>query len=277
MTKSQGDHYATNRDLWLCLARAFAPPAGGPFYDSFTNDLPEDLAAIGEEIGLNIGVELDGFMAEVRRLPDAVEIQRLYAALFVTPPAPVFMNTGIYLDGAFLGPSELDLNAWYSRHGYERHPGFHDLNDHTAVQFEFVALLYDKAAKAAFSNEDMDALAYATEAERFLNAYPKRWSTPFLQSLETACLARSLCSVYVHLAKIAWLAIEHALNRGTARVELDAAADFPAGSSRGVGALTAEDLAEIAVHLEAASLDYSHIRALPEWREEAFAIRKARM
>lgn len=273
MTKSLGERYASKRDLWLCLARAFAPPAGGNYHAAFVRDLPDDLSAIGEEIGLNVVADLDGFAEAARRLPDALEIQRSYAALFVTPPASVFMKTAIYLDGAFLGQSEIDINTWYARHGFERHAEFHDLNDHAAVQFEFVALLFDKAAKAALANEDMDALAYAAEADRFLNAFPKRWMTAFLQALAQAVSRDERGAAYLHLARIAWLALEQAIAESPIRSE-SAATAFPDRSSRGLGPLTAEDLAEIALRLEAAGLDHSHIRALPEWRDEVLASRR---
>jgi TorA maturation chaperone TorD len=275
MTKSLGERYASKRDLWQCLARAFAPPAGGDYHAAFVRDLPDDLAAISEEIGLNVVADLDGFAEAARQLPDALEIQRSYAALFVTPPTPVFMNTAIYLDGAFLGQSEIDLGVWYARHGYERHAEFHDLNDHAAVQFEFVALLFDKAAKAALANDDMEALAYAAEAERFLNAYPKRWMTAFLQALAQAVSRDERGAAYLYLARIAWLAIEQAIAESPIRAETAGTA-FPDGSSRGLGPLTADDLAEIALRLEAAGLDYTHVMAFPEWRDEALATRRER-
>lgn len=274
MTRSLGERFASKRDLWLCLARAFAPPVGDDYHAAFVRHLPDDLAAICEEVGLNVAAELDGFVAAARQLPDKLEIQRSYAALFLTPPTPVFMNTAIYLDGAFLGPSEIDLNAWYARHGYERHAEFRDLNDHAAVQFEFVALLFDKAATAALANDDMEAFAYGTEAERFLAAFPKRWMTAFLQALVQATSGHEMGKVYLHLAKIAWFATEQSVAESPMQSEIAAEATFPDGSSRGMGPLTAEDLAEIALRLEAAGLDCAHVRALPEWRDEVLSVRR---
>lgn len=274
MTTSRGEDHAARRDLWLCLARALAPPAAGRFLDAFQTDLPRDLDAIAGEIGLEIRTEIDAFTAAARRLPDALELQRVYARLFVTPPVPVFMNTGIYLDGAFLGPSELDINGWYARHGFERHPEFRDLNDHAAVQLEFVAILYEKAMQSVLAGDDMQGLAYATEAERFLVAYPRRWATAFLAGLERATLELGLNGAYTHLARILWHAIEQQTRTSAAHLEAAPAATFPEGSNRGMGPLTAEDLAEIAFRLEAAGLGYAHVKALPEWRDDAFAQRK---
>lgn len=273
MLDSASEKYASHRDLWLCLARAFAPPTADSFFQAFTQDLPHDLAAIADELGISLTSEVEGFAAAAQLLPDALELQRIYAALFVIPPAPVFMNTAIYLDGAFLGPSEIDINGWYSRHHYQRHPEFHDLNDHAAAQFEFLALLYERALKAAVAHDHMEAVAYASEAERFLNAFPKRWIGPFLQAVEKTCAEHDLSTVYLHLGRIVWLAIDNALQDGSSRLQMESGLAFPEASSRGIGALTAEDLAEIALRLDAAGLDYGHIRALPEWREETFSAR----
>jgi TorA maturation chaperone TorD len=276
MTISQGEHYSAKRDLWLCLARAFAPPKSDlEFYSAFVEDLPQDLSAIAEEIGLNIGEEVESLRKAVRNIKDALEIQRIYSALFVTPPVPVFMNTAIYMDGAFLGPTELDIQSWYAKHGFERHAEFRDLNDHAAVQFEFVGLLCQKAADRAFANDDVEAVAFATEAERFLNAFPRRWITAFLSGLENICSEHELNDTYVHLARIAWLAIENSLATGTARHEFAVEVSFPQGSSFGLGKLTAEDLAEIAIRLECAGLSYAHVKDLPEWRDDVFTRRKA--
>jgi hypothetical protein len=151
--------------------------------------------------------------------------------------------------------------------------GFHDLSDHAAVQLEFMGLLYEKASRSSAVGEDMEAVAYATEAERFLAAYPKRWISPFLQALEQASATRALNATYVHLARIVWHAIEQELASGAARFEVETKTTFPEGSSRGMGALTAEDLAEIAFRLKAAGLGFDHVRERPEWREDAYDAR----
>jgi TorA maturation chaperone TorD len=274
MARHQGEQYASQSDFWLCLARAFAPPAAGDYHRAFTEDLPSDLDAIALEIGLNVTKELEGFSVAARFLPDALELQRLYAALFVTPPVPVIMNTAVYLDHAFLGPSENDLSDWYARHGFERHPEFRDLNDHVAVQFEFIGLLYRKAADRAFAGEEMEALAFATEAERFMPQHPKRWITAFLGTLEAACAERQLNIVYVHLTRIAWHAIEHHLQASAVRFEVDEGS-YPKGSARGTGPLNAADLAEIAYRLQCSGLGFDHVKALPEWSDAAFGARLA--
>ncbi len=273
MTRAQADTFATRRDLWLCLARALAPPGDESYHKAFVEDLPADLAAIAEEIRLDIASELDRLAEAAKMLHDALEIQILYAALFATPPAPVFINTAIYLDGGFLGESELAIHDWYARHGFERRNDFHDLNDHAAVQLEFVGQLYEKAAGRAMAGEDMDALAFASEAARFLAAYPRRWITPLLQRLEETCSERSLNDAFVHIARILLRAIMAEQESAAARFEVEARSILPQGSSRGIGDLTSEDLAEVAVRMKSAGLDFAHVRARPEWHEEAFVAR----
>jgi TorA maturation chaperone TorD len=274
MTRAFGETCAAKRDFWLSMARAFAPPAAGDYHRAFTVDLPGDLDAIALEVGLNIRAELDGFLAAARALQDSLELQRLYASLFVTPPVPVFMNTAVYQDNAFLGPSENDLNDWYARHGFERHEEFRDLNDHVAVQLEFIGLLYQKAADRAFAGNDMEGVAFATEAERFLSQHPKRWIMAFCSALESTCVNRGVNGVYTHLARIAWHAVEHHLQNGAVRFEVDEGS-FPKGSARGAGPLNAADLAEIAYRLQSTGLSFDHVKALPEWSDAAFSARRA--
>lgn len=270
MTQFQALGYAAKRDFWLCLARAFAPPAAETYRDSFCKDLPEDLFAITTEIGAKVDGDIEAFAKEAAKLPDSLEIQRLYAALFVTPPTPAFMNTAIYLDGAFLGGSEFDIQQWYARHGFERHEGFRDLNDHAAVQMEFLGQLFDRASTFARSSDDIAALALATEAGRFIHTYVRQWIGPFLHSIQEACRERDLNAAFVHLARIVWSMVDYEIEHGTARFEVEAERPLPNGSSRGIGDVTAEDLAEIALRLQSAGLSFDHIREQEAWSETVF-------
>ncbi|MDZ7668877.1 MAG: molecular chaperone TorD family protein [Gammaproteobacteria bacterium] len=197
----------SKRDFWLCLARAFAPPGGADYLTAFTADLPGDLEAIAEEIGLVLSAEVRDFAAAARQLNGPIELQKLYASLFLTPPTPVMANTCVYIDGGLMGQSEQGLQEAYARHGFERHKHFRDLNDTVGVQSDFLALLYDKAGIRAKAGDDIEARAYLTEAESFVAAYPCRWISPFLHDLENVCREHALNPVYVHLARMLWLAV----------------------------------------------------------------------
>ncbi|BCX16679.1 MAG: hypothetical protein KatS3mg117_0361 [Geminicoccaceae bacterium] len=261
-------------ELWLVLARAFAQPSGPAYHTAFRDDLPEALASIAAELGIEAGECLRELAAAAAALAEPLDLERLYAALFLVPPAPVATNTAIYLDGALLGPSELEMNRAYERHGFVRDPAFRDLADHPTPQFEFVGRLYERAAEALDAGEEMRALALASEAERFLARFPRRWVTPFVAALERACGEAGRNAAYLWLGRFLWLALEHELGRSAVRFE-DSERALPEGSSRGLGEPTAEDLAEIAVRLEAAGLGFDHVRALPAWREDVYLARRA--
>ena len=275
MTRHLADTAHARRDFWLCLARAFAPPAGGDYHAAFAEDLPADLDAIAGEIGLELGAQIAAFRDAAARAGDSEALQKLYAGLFLTPPAPVMINAGYYIDGGLMGATEKALNAWYGHHGFARHEHFRDLSDTVAVQCEFLSLLYDKAGAAAEADEDLEAMAYVGEAERFIDAYPRHWVTPMLRELERAVERRDLNPAYAHLLRVLWLAVEDVVAHSGTRIEKAGSADLPRGSSRGMGALTAEDLAEIAFRLERDGLAWDHVAALDGWDDAVFARRRA--
>ncbi len=275
MTRQLAATAHARRDFWLCLARAFAPPAGGDYHTAFAEDLPADLEAIAAEIGLELGAQIAAFRDAAAQAEDAQALQKLYAGLFLTPPAPVMINAGYYIDGGLMGATEKALNEWYGLHGFARHEHFRDLSDTVAVQCEFLSLLYDKAGTAAEADEDLEAMAYVGEAERFLAEYPRHWVTPMLRELEGAVERRGVTPAYAHLLRVLWLAVEEAVTRAGSRIEKARSADLPRGSSRGMGALTAEDLAEIAFRLERDGLAWDHVAALDGWDDSVFERRRA--
>jgi hypothetical protein len=79
---------------------------------------------------------LNGAAAAVREAAAGLDgpeaLLRLYAGLFLTPPAPV------HLTAAVLGNAAFEIEQWYARHGFIRCAGFHDLADHVTAQLEFV-------------------------------------------------------------------------------------------------------------------------------------------
>lgn len=265
------------RDFWLCLARAFAPPATGEDYlRAFCSDLPEDLAAISDEMGLTLGAEIDAFRDAAGRIADPLELQKLYAALFLTPPTPVMVNTCFYIDGGLQGATEQALERTYARHGFQRHTHFRDLNDTVGVQAEFLAMLYGHAGDKAKAGEDIDARAYLSEAEAFVSDYPCLWITPFLRDLEAVSRDHGLNPVYAHLARAMWLAVEGAMRPPEIAEIKEGMARLPSGSARGIGALTAEDLAEIAWRLDRDGLAWDHVAATDGWDDAVFEARRAK-
>lgn len=259
--------FRVRADLWFALARAFSPPDGPGFAAAFARDLAADLAAIAADLGLEAAACLDRFARAAGALAEPLELERLYAALFLVPPAPVPANTAIDPDGALLGPSELAMARAYQRPGYVRDPAFGDLCDHPTPQLEFVARLYGRAADALARGEERTALALAGEAGHFLAMFPRRWISPFVKALERACAEPCRNTRYLWLGRFVWLALEHELAHRASFEQVPEQARSM-GTSRGSGGPTAEDLAEIAARLEAAGLSFHHIRSLPAWRED---------
>jgi len=267
----------SKRDFWLCMARAFAPPATGTDYlEAFQNALPDDLEAIADEIGLHLGAEIADLRSAAAALSDPMELQKLYAALFLTPPTPVMINTGFYLDGGIMGDSEAGMSDAYAHHGFERHQHFRDLNDTPGVQAEFLALLFEKAGEKARAGDDIEARAHLAQAEAFLSDFVCRWITPFLRDLEAVSRDHGVNAVYAHLSRLVWLAAEGSVAAPEV-VEIKAGmASLPRGSARGIGALTAEDLAEIAYRLERDGLAWDHVAQNDGWDDAVFADRRMR-
>jgi TorA maturation chaperone TorD len=261
--------------FFLTVARAFQPPREATFGRAFLTELHGDLADMTDALGYRAAAELRAFADAAAEAADAEELLRIYAALFLVPPVPAPLNAGVYLDGAVLGPSELAMRRWYAEQGLVRSPDLHDLADHVSVQIEFVSVLFQRAAERMRAGEAMEALALATEARRFLAAFPHRWLPGFRAALRRACAERNLPAVHAWLADILSAAVAAELALDPSRSAEEAVAALPSGSARGFGAPSAEDLAEIAVRLEDHGLAFDHVRARPEWRGEVYLARRA--
>lgn len=266
---------STRAAFFLTVARAFQPPREATFGRAFLTELPGDLADMTGALDYPAAAAISAFADAAAELSDAEELLRTYAGLFLVPPAPAPLNAGVYLDGAVLGPSELAMRRWYAEQGLARSPDLHDLADHVSVQLEFVAVLFQRAAERMQAGETMEALALAAEARRFLAAFPHRWLPGFRAALRRACAARDLPAVHAWLADILAAAVAAELSLDPSRSAEEAVSVLPSGSARGLGAPTAEDLAEIAVRLENHGLGFDHVRARPEWREEVYLARRA--
>jgi TorA maturation chaperone TorD len=265
----------SRRDFWLCLARAFGQPQGDEFHHAFSASLADDLEAISEEIGLMAGEDIAALRRDAAAIGAPIELLRLYSKLFLTPPAPVMLNTGFYMEGGKTGQIEQELRAFIARHGLQKSENLRDFHDTVPLQLEMLAFLHARAGDHAMAGKDIEARAYLTEADAFIARYPARWITPFLRDLEKACSEHGLNRSYEHLGRILWLAVEQA--RGGAKLEaLPAGAGLPPGSARGIGKPSAEDLAEIAYRLEQAGLTWDHVAANEGWDDAIFAARRAR-
>ena len=268
------ERYATRAALFLTFARAFAPPREPAVAEAFKSDLALDLEEMGAELGHDLGDAVAALRAATTGIDGPEALLRLYAGLFLTPPAPVPLTAAVYLDGAILGNAAFEIEQWYSRHGFIRNAEFHDLADHVTAQLEFVFLLFNRAAEAMVDGDSMAALTHAAEARRFLAAFPYRWIQGLRPTIEAACRERGWPLVYAALAQALEAAVLAEIALDPSQMAEAAVSALPAGSNRGFDAPAAEDLAEIAVKLEAHGLGFDHVRARPEWDEAAYLSRR---
>lgn len=209
------DNPAARAEFYLCLARAFLPPHTENDYRALAVYLADDLADLAGEIGYPIAEPLAQLRAAFGALPEPLALLQLYSKLFLTPPTPVALNTGRYLDGAVMGGSVQAIEERYRRHGLERTESFHDLPDHVTLQLEFVARLFAGAAAAHEAGEEPEAQRLEAEARAFLGAFVAHWLPGFCTALERTHAERRLPAPYLHLARILRAAVERDATVGT--------------------------------------------------------------
>ncbi len=191
-------------EFYLCLARAFLPPGDEADFRGLTAFLADDLGDLARRLDYPIADELSEFRAAASALASPLSLLQTYAALFLTPPAPVPINAGLYLDGALMGESVRAMEDCYRRCGVERGEHFRDLSDHVAVQLEFAAYLYASAAESPAGEA-----ALPLTAGEFLGAFPRRWLPAFCAKLETATRKQGVVpNPYAPLARILRCAVE---------------------------------------------------------------------
>ncbi|TVQ32579.1 MAG: hypothetical protein EA356_13185 [Geminicoccaceae bacterium] len=270
-----GQTYLQSRaEALLTLARAFAPPREAGIAEAFATALPDDLEELAGLLAYPVLSEVAALRAAAGSLDDE-GLLRLYAGLFLTPPSPAKLDVAAYLDDGRLGRSAFEIERWYERHGVLKQEGFRETADHVTAQLEFAFMLFAKAADAMRDGDEMDSLAFAAEARRFLAAFAYRWTGPFTGAIQNAVGERALNPAYLHLARILQQVVAEEIAEVAARSPEEAVTSLPAGSARGLGAPTAEDLAHIAVRLEAHGLSFAHIRERPEWDEAVYLRQKA--
>ena len=187
--------------FYLCLARAFLPPQKNA-YQAVKLHLDDDLAELATALGYPAAELLGDLRAAVARVPDYLTLLRTYSGLFLTPPVPVTLNAGRYLDGAVMGRVTTAIEKCYRQAGLARAGGFHDLPDHIALQLEFVAYLC--AAEA-------DAKTSHMTADEFLDSFVRYWLPPFTTALEKACGQDESARIYLYLARLLQVAVDYDL------------------------------------------------------------------
>ncbi|MEX2515888.1 MAG: molecular chaperone TorD family protein [Gammaproteobacteria bacterium] len=272
MTPAVATHNDVRADFFATLASGFSPPREPTFQRALIAHLADDLEDMTATLGYFASHRpLAALRTSVAQLKQPQDLLLIYSGLSLAPPAPVHLDTAFYLDGEIRGDAEYEMRQWYARHrlGQDTQTGVKA--DHIGANLDFVATLFRRAHLAFTAGEGIDGVAQATEARRFLAAYPRRWLPPIQAACTRACEQRDYPAIYACLLDFLAIAIDAEIEKEAARSPV-AALDtvYPPGSSRGIGGPTAEDLAEIAYRLQASNLSFEHIRQRPEWREEVF-------
>lgn len=191
---------AVRAEFYLCLARAFLAPTLD-MHSALMRHLADDLEEMAREAAYPIEGTVASFRSAIASFPQPLELMRLYAALFLVPPAPVHINAGFYLDGAVMGDSVRAMEACYSRLGVVRSDRFRDTSDHVAVQLEFLSLLFCRQTQltdVSFGQEKLPVTAQA-----FLDSFVCHWVKPFRADLEMATAGLDAqANPYLHLAEM---------------------------------------------------------------------------
>ena len=120
-----------------------------------------------------------------------------YSRLFLVPPVPVTLNTGMYLEGSLGGVSAQMIEQCFATAGFSRREEFRDLPDHVGTQFEFIGALLERA--------DDDSRAMARE---FSDAFIRHWIDPLHAALTRVAERDAAARTYAALTLAAQAALD---------------------------------------------------------------------
>jgi TorA maturation chaperone TorD len=162
-------------ELLMLLAAAFAPPPAVLSTRDWCASLAADLEDLGSELALDCGAAVER-LRETAAGPLAADPWLVeYSRLFLVPPVPVALNTGLYLEGGLAGVSAQMMVQCYAAAGFVPRESFRDLPDHVAMQLEFVAALVGRA------DDDPASLEMACE---FADGFISHWIEPLCAACE---------------------------------------------------------------------------------------------
>lgn len=255
MTPFEALQLEDRAEFYLCLSRAFLTPDSDEAWRGMREALADDLEEISESLGYDISSHLGGYRAAIAMFPEPASLLQAYSRLFLSPPCPVGINAGSYLDGAVNGGSVLEMEASYRRCGLERSEGFRDLSDHVAIQLEFVASRY-----LAESGE--------ADAEAFLGSFVAHWLPCFIIDLQKEQI---MPNPWLHLARALRDVVAADVNSeaGSAARSRQQTSIDKARHDRALQGVGDEDMAFIAQRLREKGLSVDHLSIPPERRDEA--------
>lgn len=254
------DELQARAEFYLCLARAFLSPTSEEAWLGLRDALADDLEDLAGILGHDISSHVADYRAAIAAIPDHATLLQIYSGLFVAPPRPVNINTGVYLDGALNGGSVLAMEESYRQNGLERSGEFFDLSDHLSIQLEFVASRLLARQDSADAGED--------DAERFLATFVARWLPAFIADLEAADRNPD---PWLHLARAMSVAVfrearTESLAPGLQRQQN---ALGKARHERAVAGVSEADMAFITERLREKGLTTDHLAIPHDQRDEA--------
>lgn len=261
-------------EFYLTLARSFLTPQTEEHYRAMANYLADDLEDLDRSLKYGIETQLDALRIAMSRLSNHEELLVEYSRMFLQPPREATLNVCYPLDGAMMGGTVSEIEAFYRNYGVERGDHFKDLPDHVSVQLEFVSYLYGRAA-AELENGKLD-----TEAElaagHFLYEFVSRWIPPFEAGIEKAGRNLKLkANPYLPLVRILSAATKRdaAVNpdwvKTKKRVELAIEKARLKYSNKGI---TPEDMADIERKLREKGLSTDHLQVALDKRNEVLGL-----
>lgn len=181
-------------DLFFTLAAAFTPPPEGLSARDWCEPLAEDLTEMGAELGIDVARSVARLEKAARGewLDDSWLVE--YSRLFLVPPVPVPLNTGMYLEGGLSGVSAQMILQCYSTAGFAPSDSFRDLPDHVAIQLEFVASLLRRAEAGDGDSADM--------AREFMDSFVSHWVRPLRDACERSAGRSQAALVYLAIVDV---------------------------------------------------------------------------
>lgn len=261
-------------EFYLILARSFLTPQTEEHYRAMVDYLADDLADMDRFLEYGIEAQLDALRTALSRLSDHEELLVEYSRMFLQPPREANLNVCFPLDGAMMGGTVSEIDAFYRNYGVELGDHFRDLPDHVSVQLEFVSYLYGCAAKEQGSGKpDTEA---EKAADHFLYEFVRRWIPHFEAGIEKADRKLKLkANPYLPLVRILSVATERdaAVNTDWAkakkRVEVAIEEARREYANKGI---TPECLAEMERKLRDKGLSTDHLHVALDKRNEAMGL-----
>lgn len=199
-------------ELFLCLSHAFLPPKSPELRNALREHLADDLQTLANELEYDLLAPL----TELRETMTAAPEHRLlgiYSALFLNPPAPVSINTGMYLDGGIGGISVQSLEDLQQRHGVARAETFRDFSDHVSVQLELFAYLLGSAAEERAAGHHPQVQILLNDINALRDHILRRWAPALAGDLRKALGKHPEGQPYLALALLLANALEEDARR----------------------------------------------------------------